>query len=58
MELSEGLESKLGGLVEAWADEYLDGRPMIYGMCVYAALEKTLKDQTEKVLKSFDKADN
>jgi len=57
MELSKSLKSKLRGLVEAWADEYLDGRPMIYGMCVYSALEETLIDQTEKVLKSFDNGD-
>jgi hypothetical protein len=48
MKLSEAVESKLGEVVELWAEEHLPGRPAILGCAVYASLaDELLKKQKE-----------
>ena len=53
MELSNEVKHKLEEVVEVWADDHLDGRPAILASGVYFQLEKKLREQTEKIEKTF-----
>jgi hypothetical protein len=53
MELSEKIKTKLGEVIQLWAEEHLDGKPAILGYAVYTSLEKTLIEKTEEINKRF-----
>lgn len=53
MELSNKVKHKLEEVVEIWANDHLDGRPAILAPGVYFSLESKLREQTEKIEKTF-----
>lgn len=55
MELSDNVKQKLSEAVEAWADENLEGKPVILGYAVYHILEQTMLKQQEEIEKNFGK---
>ena len=55
MELSDNVKQKLSDAVEAWADENLEGKPIVLGYAAYHNLEKVLLDMQENIEKDFKK---
>ena len=49
MEFSKEIESKIEGLIEAWAIEYLDGKPIVYAYALNGGIKRELEKVTEAI---------
>lgn len=56
MELSDNVKQKLSDAVEAWADENLEGKPIVLGYAMYHNLEQAMIRQLEEIEKTFGKS--
>lgn len=53
-ELPKEVKSKLGEVIELWAENVLNGKPKILGIAVFSSLEKMLIDKTNEINKLFE----
>ena len=54
MKLSKEVQAKLAELVEAIADEILEGKPALLAYCIFNNLEKEVIKQIEEIKSTFE----
>lgn len=49
MEISSIIEDKITELVTAWADEYLEGKPIMFGTSLFYRIKREIEKATKIV---------